>query len=102
MTHHGKAKQFSRDYFIRWHVTVYSHKGRVEGWHAATHGLGSNLYELCLPDKTIPMILCYANGSTTMGYYIKSAPVNAVAAMGRQRTLPLVWLLATRKSPVPV
>jgi integrase len=57
-----------------------------QGWHAARRGLGSNLYALGVPDKTIQMILRHANVSTTMGYYIKSAPADAVAAMGRLET----------------
>jgi integrase len=56
------------------------------GWHAARRGLGSNLYALGVPDKTIQMILRHANVSTTMGYYIKSAPADAVAAMVRLET----------------
>jgi hypothetical protein len=45
--------------------------------------LGSNLYALGVPDKTIQVILRHANVSTTTTYYIKTAPADAVAAMGR-------------------
>src|SRR5262249_45370233 len=53
------------------------------GWHAARRGLGSNLYSLGVPDKTIQAILRHANVNTTTSYYIKSAPADAVAAMAR-------------------
>lgn len=56
------------------------------GWHAARRGLGSNLYSLGIPEKTIQAILRHANVSTTTTYYIKSAPADAVAAMGRLET----------------
>ena len=61
------------------------------GWHAARRGLGSNLYSLGIPEKTtqaipIQAILRHANVSTTSTYYIKSAPADAVAAMGRLET----------------
>jgi integrase len=62
------------------------HSSLWHGWHAARRGLGSNLYALGVPDKTIQMILRHANVSTTMGYYIKSAPADAVAAMVRLET----------------
>ena len=51
------------------------------GWHAARRGLGSNLYALGIPEKTIQVILRHANVSTTTSYYIKTAPADAVAAM---------------------
>jgi integrase len=60
--------------------------GLSHGWHAARRGLGSNLYALGVPDKTIQLILRHANVNTTMGYYIKSAPADAVAAMERFET----------------
>jgi integrase len=53
------------------------------GWHAARRGLGSNLYALGVPDKTIQAILRHANVSTTTSYYIKTAPADALAAMGK-------------------
>jgi integrase len=56
------------------------------GWHAARRGLGSNLYALGVPEKTIQVILRHANVSTTSTYYIKSAPADAVAAMDRLET----------------
>jgi len=51
------------------------------GWHAARRGLGSNLYALGVPEKTIQVILRHANVATTSAYYIKTAPADAVAAM---------------------
>jgi integrase len=51
------------------------------GWHAARRGLGSNLYALGVPEKTIQVILRHANVTTTNSYYIKTAPADAVAAM---------------------
>ena len=51
------------------------------GWHAARRGLGSNLYALGVPEKTIQVILRHANVATTSAYYIKTAPSDAVAAM---------------------
>jgi integrase len=56
------------------------------GWHAARRGLGSNLYALGVPEKTIQVILRHSNVSTTATYYIKSAPADAVAAMDRLET----------------
>jgi integrase len=53
------------------------------GWHAARRGLGSNLYALGVPEKTIQVILRHANVSTTATYYIKSAPADAQAAMAK-------------------
>ncbi|MGA2373019.1 MAG: tyrosine-type recombinase/integrase [Candidatus Korobacteraceae bacterium] len=43
------------------------------GWHAARRGLGTNLYHLGVPEKTIQAILRHANVSTTATYYIKTA-----------------------------
>ena len=51
------------------------------GWHAARRGLGSNLYALRIPEKTIEAILRHAKVSTTNTYYIKTASADAQAAM---------------------
>lgn len=60
-------------------------KARLEslwhGWLSARRGLGSNLYALGVPEKTIQVILRHANVTTTNSYYIKTAPADAVAAM---------------------
>jgi len=50
------------------------------GWHAARRGLGTNLYRLGVPEKTIQAILRHANVSTTNTYYIKSAADDTRAA----------------------
>ena len=51
------------------------------GWHAARRGLGSNLYQLGVPDMVIQRILRHANVSTTTGYYIKTAADDVRTAM---------------------
>jgi integrase len=53
------------------------------GWHAARRGLGSNLYRLGVPDKTIQQILRHSNVNVTLGYYIKTASPDVVEAMER-------------------
>lgn len=53
------------------------------GWHAARRGLGTNLYRLGVPEKTIQAILRHANVSTTNTYYIKTAAADAQAAMAK-------------------
>lgn len=72
--HHGdNGHSFKRDASLpNWH-----------GWHAARRGLGSNLYALGVPEKTIQAILRHANVSTTATYYIKTAPADAQAAMAK-------------------
>jgi len=56
------------------------------GWHAARRGLGTNLYRLGVPEKTIQAILRHANVSTTATYYIKTAAADAQAAMAKLET----------------
>ena len=53
------------------------------GWHAARRGLGSNLYRLGVPDKVIQAILRHSNVNITLGYYVKSASSDVMAAMGK-------------------
>ena len=53
------------------------------GWHAARRGLGTNLYRLGVPEKTIQAILRHANVSTTTTYYIKTAAEDAQATMAK-------------------
>ena len=64
-------------------------KSRPEwhGWHAARRGLGTNLYRLGVPEKTIQAILRHANVSTTNTYYIKSAADDTRAAMAKLESL---------------
>ena len=67
--------QFERDPQLpEWH-----------GWHAARRGLGTNLYRLGIPEKTIQAILRQANVSTTTSYYIKTAAADAQEAMAKTR-----------------
>jgi len=69
LSEHG----FERDSTLpKWH-----------GWHAARRGLGTNLYRLGVPEKTIQAILRHANVSTTNTYYIKTAAADAQEAMAR-------------------
>jgi integrase len=69
--------KFERDKILpEWH-----------GWHAARRGLGTNLYRLGVPEKTIQAILRHANVSTTNTYYIKSAADDTRAAMARLERL---------------
>ena len=56
------------------------------GWHAARRGLGTNLYSLGVPEKTIQAILRHANVPTTATYNIKTAAANAQAAMAKLET----------------
>jgi integrase len=56
------------------------------GWHAARRGLGTNLYRLGVPEKTIQAILRHANVSTTSTYYIKTAAADTQAAMAKLET----------------
>lgn len=69
--------EFERDKMLpEWH-----------GWHAARRGLGTNLYRLGVPEKTIQAILRHANVSTTSTYYIKSAADDTRVAMAKLEKL---------------
>src|ERR1022692_587557 len=57
------------------------------GWHAARRALGTNLYRLGVPEKTIQAILRHANVSTTNTYYIKSAADDTRAPMAKLESL---------------
>lgn len=57
------------------------------GWHAARRGLGTNLYRLGVPEKTIQAVLRHANVSTTNTYYIKSAADDTRIAMAKLEKL---------------
>ena len=68
---------FERDQMLpEWH-----------GWHAARRGLGTNLYRLGVPEKTIQAILRHANVSTTNTFYIKSAADDMRAGMAKLERL---------------
>jgi integrase len=51
------------------------------GWHAFRRGLGTNLYRIGTPDKTIQAILRHSNVSTTLSYYVKPVAEDSQAAM---------------------
>ena len=69
--------EFERDKLLpEWH-----------GWHAARRGLGTNLYRLGVPEKSIQAILRHANVSTTNTYYIKSAADDTRVAMAKLERL---------------
>lgn len=53
------------------------------GWHAFRRGLGTNLYSLGVPDKTVQAILRHSNVSTTMTYYVKPVQQDTINAMQR-------------------
>ena len=75
--HSAPDHSFERDTSLpEWH-----------GWHAARRGLGTNLYRLGVPEKTIQAILRHANVSTTNTYYIKSAADDTRAAMAKLERL---------------
>jgi hypothetical protein len=77
--------EFERDKMLpEWH-----------GWHAARRGLGTNLYRLGVPEKTIQAILRHANVSTTNTYYIKSAADDTRVAMAKLERLVIGNLDAT-------
>lgn len=65
------------------------------GWHAARRGLGTNLYRLGVPEKTIQAILRHANVSTTNTYYIKSAADDTRLAMAKLERLVICNAEAT-------
>ena len=66
--------------------------------HVARWGLGTNLYRLGGPEKTIQAILRHANVSTTNTYYIKSAADDARAAMAKLESLVIGNETATVRS----
>jgi len=51
------------------------------GRHAFRRGLGTNLAELEVPDKTVQDILRHSDVATTKKFYIKSRRAAGVAAM---------------------
>ena len=79
VTHLKADHPYQRDESIpQWH-----------GWHAARRGLGSNLYRLGVPDKVIQRILRHAHVSTTLSYYVKSKPQDALDAMTKlEKAIP--------------
>jgi hypothetical protein len=68
----GKHKEECKKLFGRERNKAPSHEFQPykmlpewHGWHAARRGLGTNLYRLGIPEKTIQAILRHANVSTT-------------------------------------
>jgi integrase len=53
------------------------------GWHAFRRGLGTNLHQLGVDDKTIQAILRHSNVAVTQAYYIKTRPQQVVDAMAQ-------------------
>ena len=51
------------------------------GWHAFRRGLATNLHRLGVPDKIIQRILRHSNVAVTQNCYIKTADLDAAAAM---------------------
>jgi integrase len=51
------------------------------GWHALRRGLGTNLHDLGVQDKTIQAILRHSNVFVTQSYYIKTRQKAGVDAM---------------------
>ena len=45
--------------------------------------MGTNLYYLGVPDKTIQAILRHSNVSITLGYYVKTAGPDVLAGMNK-------------------
>jgi len=69
--HTKQSHKFERDNRLPlWH-----------GWHAARRGLGTNLYQLGVPDKVIQAILRHSNVNVTLSYYIKPQSTDVIAAM---------------------
>ncbi len=67
------------------------------GWHALRRGLGTNLYRLGVSDKVIQRILRHANVSTTLAFYAKTPPTDAMAAMQKLADV----MANNRQTPVP-
>jgi integrase len=53
------------------------------GWHAARRGLGTTLYRLGVPIKTIQMVLRHSEMSTTERCYVKLIETDVQAAMDK-------------------
>jgi hypothetical protein len=51
------------------------------GWHSFRRGLGTNLYRIGTPDKTIQAVLRHSNVSTTLSLYVKPVAEDSQAAM---------------------
>jgi integrase len=101
----GRAKKECRKAALKTQGTAPKHNFERDkmlpewhGWHAARRGLGTNLYRLGVPEKTIQAILRHANVSTTNTFYIKSAADDMRAGMAKLERL-LVGSDAVHEEP---
>jgi len=68
---------------------------RGEGW-------AQNLYRLSVPDKTIQRILRHSNVNIRLGYYVKTASPDVVAAMAKlEEKISVQSSLDTKWTPKP-
>jgi integrase len=72
-----------RDKQLRTGLRKHCPRGILAG---GRRGLGTNLYRLGVPEKTIQAILRHPNVSTTATHYIKTAAADAQAAMAKLET----------------
>jgi len=73
-----------------------------QGWDSCRRGLGSNLYRLGVNDKTIQQILRHSNVNITLGYYVKTASPDVVAAMAKlEEKISAQSSLDTKWTPQP-
>jgi integrase len=61
--------------------TLTEHSVQWHGWHAFRRGLGTNLYRIGTPDKTIQAILRHSNVTTTLTFYVKPVADDSQVAM---------------------
>jgi hypothetical protein len=61
-------------------------------------GLGTNLYRIGAPDKTIQAILRHSNVSTTLSFYVKPVAEDAQAAMQKLEKAVKVARKVARKA----
>ena len=61
--------------------SVTEAEGAWHGWHAFRRGLATNLHRLGVADKIIQRILRHSNVAVTQSCYIKTADLDATAAM---------------------
>jgi integrase len=64
-----------------------SSRPQWRGFHAFRRGLGTNLHDLGVDDKTIQAILRHANVAVTQKCYIKTLPKQSIAAMEKLETM---------------
>ena len=64
-----------------------SFRPQWSGFHAFRRGLGTNLHDLGVDDKTIQAILRYGNVAVAQKCSIKTLPAQSIAAMERMEKL---------------